>query len=643
MKKKIQFLACCLAFAILMGNQGISVLAETISENNTQWNDLENGKMMEQLEGETLSCNTVNERSEDEEAQSEATEGKENVQTEIKEVALDISNPVYNASAKKGSWSYVYMGSYPQSEVTDQATIAAIDNVLGDEGSKETVWINGVKYTRLYFSSYSPWRKSSSGYRYYKWERIKWRVLKNDGKTLFLMTDKALLAEVYGKLGSGIGWSREDTFFNDVFSTREKKAVQVREFTTKENPVYGTKRANRTEHMALAAVEDITNPEYGFSEDPAASDEGRQIEVTDYVRHTSKMINEYDKKGDQVYPDYRSAEWYLRTSGYVDEDGKETSALVKADGKIDFKGCKTRVDDEDYYYALDRAWVLTMHVNLNSNAWLLEDDGTSGDGGEDRVLTNISATMKKTHYLCGETLNPNDLVVTASYQKHGQCVLSEEDYMTNLSDIDMNTAGTKTITVTYTEGMKVKTASVNIQVRDEVKVNSVTVKAPYKKVAAGKKVNLTLTVMPKNADNLSVTWKSSNNKYATVDTKGMVFCKKAGGGKNVTITAVANDGSAQRASVKIKIMKHAVKSIKLRAPSKKLRAGKSMKLKATVKTTGKNANKTLKWNSSNTAYAVVNSKGKVTAKKAGKGKKVIITATATDGTNKRASVKIKIK
>lgn len=42
-------------------------------------------------------------------------------------------------------------------------------------------------------------------------------------------------------------------------------------------------------------------------------------------------------------------------------------------------------------------------------------------------------------------------------------------------------------------------------------------------------------------------------------------------------------------------------------------------------------------------HATVTSKGKVTAKKAGKGKTVIITAVSTDGTNKKAKVKIKIK
>lgn len=97
-----------------------------------------------------------------------------------------------------------------------------------------------------------------------------------------------------------------------------------------------------------------------------------------------------------------------------------------------------------------------------------------------------------------------------------------------------------------------------------------------------------------------------------------------------------------RGSYKIQIKKDTVKSIKLKA-KKSVKAGKSLKVTAIVKTTGKKANKNLKWTSSNTKYAVVSAKGVVKTKKAGKGKKVKITAKATDGSNKKATIMIKIK
>lgn len=176
-----------------------------------------------------------------------------------------------------------------------------------------------------------------------------------------------------------------------------------------------------------------------------------------------------------------------------------------------------------------------------------------------------------------------------------------------------------------------------------VLISKLTLISPSKKLAAGKKVEMFVNVIPSNATNQAVTWKTSNKKYATIDKNGKLTLKKAGAGKKVTITALAKDESNKEASIKIKIMKHAVKSIRLKAPAKTLKAGKSMKIKAIVKTTGKNANKVLKWSSSNLKYATVSKTGKVTAKKAGKGKKIMITASSTDGSNKKARIKLKIK
>ena len=49
------------------------------------------------------------------------------------------------------------------------------------------------------------------------------------------------------------------------------------------------------------------------------------------------------------------------------------------------------------------------------------------------------------------------------------------------------------------------------------------------------------------------------------------------------------------------------------------------------------------WSVSNKKYATVNAKGVVSTKKAGKGKTVTVTAKATDGSGKKASIKLKIK
>ncbi len=180
----------------------------------------------------------------------------------------------------------------------------------------------------------------------------------------------------------------------------------------------------------------------------------------------------------------------------------------------------------------------------------------------------------------------------------------------------------------------------------EVKVKKVSVSAPSKQIAAGKNVALTASVTPKNASKKSVKWSSSNENYATVNSKGVVAAKPAGKGKTVTITATARDGSKKYGQVRIKIMKYAVKKVTIKNKPKTLKAGKKVTLKTAVKAegkAGKTVNKVLKWSSSNTKYATVSSQGKVTAKKAGKGKTVTITAASTDGTNKKDKAKIKIQ
>ena len=146
---------------------------------------------------------------------------------------------------------------------------------------------------------------------------------------------------------------------------------------------------------------------------------------------------------------------------------------------------------------------------------------------------------------------------------------------------------------------------------------------------------------PKDASNQSVKWSSSNKKIATVNQSGIVTMKKDSGGKSVKITAVTQDGSRKRATYKITSMKGIVKKVAI-SGKKSVKAGKSIKLKAIV-TASKGANRKLKWESRNTKYAKVNSSGKVQSYQAGKGKKVKITAKATDGSGKKKPLTIQIK
>lgn len=172
-------------------------------------------------------------------------------------------------------------------------------------------------------------------------------------------------------------------------------------------------------------------------------------------------------------------------------------------------------------------------------------------------------------------------------------------------------------------------------------VKRMRIRAVSGRIAAGKKIQLHVETIPANAHLPKLVWSSSNPKLAAVDQNGVVSLKKKAGGKKVVITAAATDGSGIRASCTIKVMKGSVKKITI-SGKRPVKAGKSLKLTAKVKAS-KGANRKLEWSSSNKAFAEVTPSGMVKTKKAGKGKKVRITASATDGSNKKASVTIRIK
>ena len=110
--------------------------------------------------------------------------------------------------------------------------------------------------------------------------------------------------------------------------------------------------------------------------------------------------------------------------------------------------------------------------------------------------------------------------------------------------------GNATIKVMALDGSN-KYATVKVTVKQpvtSVKLNRNSAILKVKGKAKQKTVTLNATVNPKNANNKSVSWKSSNTKIATVNSKGKVTAKKRG---TCYITATAKDGSKKSAKCKI--------------------------------------------------------------------------------------------
>lgn len=126
----------------------------------------------------------------------------------------------------------------------------------------------------------------------------------------------------------------------------------------------------------------------------------------------------------------------------------------------------------------------------------------------------------------------------------------------------------------------------------------------------------------------SVKWKSSNKKVATVSKSGYVTGKKKG---TVKITATSKKNKKAKKTIKIKVKDLKAKSVTMSKKSAILFPNDKTTLKATVKGSAGFYNQGVTWKSSNTSVATVNSKGSVTAKKAGK---ATITATEKGGSKK---------
>ena len=166
----------------------------------------------------------------------------------------------------------------------------------------------------------------------------------------------------------------------------------------------------------------------------------------------------------------------------------------------------------------------------------------------------------------------------------------------------------------------------------DIKVSSIKLNTKNHTMYSNQYVQLKATVLPNNAYNKSVTWKSSNSKIATVDKKGKVKALKVG---NAIITATSTDGSNVSAQCKIKVVQRVTK-IKLNKSIINLsKKGKTAKLKATV--LPNNAyNKSVTWKANNTKVVTVDKKGKIKAT-TNKGA-TYVNAIAKDGSKKKAKL-----
>ena len=185
-----------------------------------------------------------------------------------------------------------------------------------------------------------------------------------------------------------------------------------------------------------------------------------------------------------------------------------------------------------------------------------------------------------------------------------------------------------------TAGAGLITSSCTVKVKEKtIPVSSVTLDITTLTLLEGESATLTATVKPDDATEMLVTWKSSDESVATVDSHGNVVAKQEG-----VCAIVATDGDKYAAcavSVSKKIIR--VESIKISRNSLNLMVGESETLFAYVMPQTA-TDQSYTWASTNSDIADVDQNGKVTAKAAGTS---IVAVTSNDG-SKTAMCYVKV-
>lgn len=155
-------------------------------------------------------------------------------------------------------------------------------------------------------------------------------------------------------------------------------------------------------------------------------------------------------------------------------------------------------------------------------------------------------------------------------------------------------------------------------------------------VEINKTETLVASILPADASNQNMIWKSDNTEVATVDGKGVVTGVKLG---DATITVTTEDGN-NTASCKVTVVKGVVKVTEIILDKFTLTLDRDAEftLTATVKPDDATDRKVV-WSSDNKEVVSVDENGKLKALKAGKS---TITATANDGSGVTATCEVNV-
>lgn len=277
----------------------------------------------------------------------------------IAKAAGTLKNPVIvkdssMEAGQKVTYDTIYLGSYPQAEVVateeDQYTVYPtirngedyiVDADLYNKLKKAT-WnndeatIDDEKYRRLksenatyaknednWSENYYRWKDTT--YHYFKYQPIKWRVLKVANNEAYLLADLALDCKCYNEECKGITWAQSTLrsylnkdFYQSAFSEEEQNAILSSEVENANNLIFGVNGgSDTTDKVFLLSESEVYTDKataYDFVSERDTYDEAKRIKSSTYAKAMGCESYEHGDNDKDARYDGNCCYW-LRTPG----------------------------------------------------------------------------------------------------------------------------------------------------------------------------------------------------------------------------------------------------------------------------------------------------------------------------------------